>query len=51
VTNEVDGGRILAQAKVPIHVGDDADTVHERIKAAEHELLPKVLSDWRNVAK
>lgn len=51
VTNEVDGGRILAQAKVPIHVGDDAETVHERIKAAEHELLPRLLSDWRNVAK
>lgn len=47
VNAEVDGGRILAQAKVPILVGDTAAVVHERIKQAEHELLPKVLREWK----
>ena len=48
VTAEVDNGRILAQATVPIKIGDDEKTVHDRIKAEEHTLLPKVLAEWRN---
>ena len=47
VTKEVDGGRILAQSKVPIEIGDDAETLHQRIKDKEHELLPQVLREWR----
>jgi formyltetrahydrofolate-dependent phosphoribosylglycinamide formyltransferase len=47
VTAEIDAGRILAQTKVPILVGDDAETLHARIKKAEHKLLPKVLSEWK----
>ena len=47
VTAEVDGGRILAQAVVPIHIGDTAAALHERIKREEHKLLPKVLSEWK----
>ena len=47
VTVEIDAGRILAQTKVPILVGDDAETLHARIKKAEHKLLPKVLSEWK----
>ena len=46
VTAEVDGGVILAQATVPIYIGDKAETVHQRIKEQEHKLLPKVLSEW-----
>ncbi|RBP45391.1 formyltetrahydrofolate-dependent phosphoribosylglycinamide formyltransferase [Roseimicrobium gellanilyticum] len=47
VNAEVDGGRVLAQAKVPIHIGDTADDVFYRIQAEEHLLLPEVLNNWR----
>ncbi len=47
VNEEVDGGRILEQAVVPIHIGDTADDVFYRIQAEEHKLLPKVLNEWR----
>jgi len=50
VTANVDDGRILAQATVPIEIGDTAEIVHERIKKEEHKLLPKVLSDWKKPA-
>jgi formyltetrahydrofolate-dependent phosphoribosylglycinamide formyltransferase len=50
VTAEVDGGRILAQASVPILPGDTAETLHARIKVEEHRLLPEVLARWPNVA-
>ncbi len=50
VTAEVDAGRILAQASVPIYIGDKAETVHQRIKEEEHKLLPKVLADWKNIS-
>jgi phosphoribosylglycinamide formyltransferase 1 len=39
----VDGGPVIAQATVPVEPGDDADTLHARIKAEEHVLLPKVV--------
>lgn len=48
VNAEIDGGKILAQAKVPILVGDTAEKLHARIKAKEHQLLPAVLRDWQN---
>lgn len=47
VNAEVDGGRILAQARVPIYVGDTAAVLHDRIKEQEHKLLPQVLAEWR----
>jgi formyltetrahydrofolate-dependent phosphoribosylglycinamide formyltransferase len=46
VTAGVDEGQVLAQQRVPILPGDTAELVHERIKAAEHELLPRVLAQW-----
>jgi formyltetrahydrofolate-dependent phosphoribosylglycinamide formyltransferase len=46
VTEELDGGQVIAQAKVPINIGDSAKEVTDRIKAAEHELLPRVLAEW-----
>ena len=48
VNAEIDGGKILAQAKVPILAGDTAEKLHARIKAEEHKLLPAVLRDWQN---
>jgi formyltetrahydrofolate-dependent phosphoribosylglycinamide formyltransferase len=49
VTEQVDAGRILAQATVPIDIGDKAKELHERIKEQEHRLLPKVLGEWRQM--
>ena len=46
VTAEIDAGRILAQATVPVLAGDTAQTLHARIKIEEHKLLPQVLNEW-----
>jgi phosphoribosylglycinamide formyltransferase-1 len=43
VDEGVDSGPILAQERVPVNAGDTVETLHERIKAVEHELLPKVV--------
>jgi phosphoribosylglycinamide formyltransferase 1 len=40
VDEEVDHGPIIAQRAVEILDGDTEDTLHERIKKVEHELLP-----------
>ncbi|MES2596573.1 MAG: D-glycero-beta-D-manno-heptose 1-phosphate adenylyltransferase [Verrucomicrobiota bacterium] len=47
VNAEIDAGRILAQAKVAVYVGDNAEKLHARIKEQEHRLLPKVLAEWK----
>lgn len=39
----VDTGPIVAQAAVAVHDGDDEDTLHERIKTVERELLVGVV--------
>ncbi|MFC3580732.1 phosphoribosylglycinamide formyltransferase [Sphingomonas hylomeconis] len=44
VTEELDGGRILGQAEVPILPGDTPDTLAERVLGAEHRLYPQVLA-------
>jgi phosphoribosylaminoimidazolecarboxamide formyltransferase / IMP cyclohydrolase len=36
----LDGGPILAQEAVAVLAGDDVETLHGRIKAVEHRLLP-----------
>ena len=45
VDEGVDSGPVLAQERVPVVAGDTADTLHERIKAAEHRLLPTVVRE------
>ena len=44
VTGELDGGPIIAQARVPVLAGDDPDTLAARVLEREHVLLPRVLS-------
>ncbi|MDR1922446.1 MAG: phosphoribosylglycinamide formyltransferase, partial [Candidatus Adiutrix sp.] len=42
--NEImDGGRIIAQAAVPVHPDDTEETLSARILAEEHRLLPRVI--------
>lgn len=43
VTAELDGGAIIMQQPVPVHDGDDAEGLAERILAAEHQLYPKAI--------
>lgn len=44
VTAEVDGGPVLAQARVPIEPGDTVETLAARVHEAEHALLPSVIA-------
>ena len=41
----IDSGPILAQERVPVLPGDTPESLHERIKTVEHELLPKVVQE------
>ena len=43
VTAELDAGPILAQARVPVLDGDDAETLAARVLVAEHRLLLEAL--------
>jgi phosphoribosylglycinamide formyltransferase 1 len=43
VTNDIDAGPILAQRRVPVHAGDTPEWLHDRIRQAEHRLLPDVV--------
>lgn len=44
VTAEVDGGPIIDQAIVRLEASDTLETLTEKIHAAEHVLLPKVIA-------
>jgi phosphoribosylglycinamide formyltransferase 1 len=46
VTEELDAGEVLGQAEVPIEPGDTPSTLEERVLSVEHELYPKVLSEF-----
>lgn len=46
VTDELDSGDIVAQAKVPVEPGDDPPRLAARILDAEHALYPKALSEF-----
>jgi len=45
VNQLVDGGAIIEQAKVAIDPDDTLDTLEQKVHAAEHTLLPKVIND------
>jgi phosphoribosylglycinamide formyltransferase-1 len=42
----VDTGPIIAQQAVPVLDGDDVDTLHERIKVIERQLLLSVVTEF-----
>ena len=46
VTEELDAGEVLGQAEVPVEPGDTPESLEQRVLAAEHELYPKVLSEF-----
>jgi phosphoribosylglycinamide formyltransferase-1 len=43
VSNEVDGGAIVAQAAVPVHPDDDEERLAARVLVEEHRLLPRAV--------
>ncbi|MDQ2702342.1 MAG: phosphoribosylglycinamide formyltransferase [Pseudomonadota bacterium] len=43
VTTELDGGAVIAQARVPVHAGEDASALASRVLAVEHPLLVAVV--------
>ncbi|HEU4669361.1 MAG TPA: phosphoribosylglycinamide formyltransferase [Dyella sp.] len=44
VTAELDGGPVIAQARIRIEPGDDEQRLAERLLAVEHRLLPAVVA-------
>jgi formyltetrahydrofolate-dependent phosphoribosylglycinamide formyltransferase len=46
VTEELDAGELLGQVEVPIDPGDTPQDLEQRVLAAEHQLYPKVLSEF-----
>ncbi len=45
VTLDVDAGPLLAQARVPVRSGDDAETLARRVLGVEHRLLVDTLAN------
>ena len=45
VTEELDGGPVILQARVPILAGDDEQALAQRVQAREHEVYPQVV-EW-----
>ena len=48
VNEEVDGGAIIAQERVPVLPGDTPESLHARIQVAEHRLFPAALQGLFN---
>jgi phosphoribosylglycinamide formyltransferase 1 len=46
VTEELDGGPLIAQARLPILANDTPETLSKRVQEYEHGLYPEVLQ-WR----
>ncbi|HGW6118095.1 phosphoribosylglycinamide formyltransferase [Serratia marcescens] len=44
VTEQLDGGPVILQAKVPIFADDEEDDVVERVQTQEHTIYPLVVS-------
>src|SRR5204862_6805009 len=50
VTQDLDAGPLLAQARVPVLPGDDPETLAQRVLAVEHRLLVDTLADLAHQA-
>ena len=48
VTEELDAGEVLGQIEVPIAPEDTAQSLEQRVLAAEHLLYPRVLGEFVN---
>ncbi|MCC4307773.1 phosphoribosylglycinamide formyltransferase [Alcanivorax marinus] len=46
VTEQLDGGPLIARAAVPVHENDSVETLSKRVQQQEHRLYPLVLR-WR----
>ena len=46
VTEELDGGTVLGQARLPVLAGDTAETLAARVLREEHALYPRVLKEF-----
>ncbi len=45
VDEGIDSGAVIAAEPVPVLADDTAETLRERVQAAEHELLPRVVRE------
>ena len=45
VDEGVDSGPVILAEPVPVHEGDTAETLRERVKAVEHRLLPRAVRE------
>lgn len=43
VNAEMDGGEVIAQARIPVYEDDTPDTLEERVLVQEHKLYPKTV--------
>lgn len=55
VTEELDGGPVILQARVPVLPGDSEASLNARVQAREHEVYPRVVQwiadgwlEWRD---
>ena len=46
VTEELDGGEVLGQARVPVLAGDTAESLAARVLVEEHRLYPRILAEF-----
>lgn len=46
VTEEVDAGAILGQARLAIEAGDTPERLEQRVRVLEHRLYPRCLADF-----
>jgi len=44
VTDELDGGPVILQARIPVFAGDDEDDITARVQHQEHAIYPLVVS-------
>jgi phosphoribosylglycinamide formyltransferase 1 len=48
VDEGIDTGAVITAEQVPVYPGDTVETLRERVKAAEHRLLPAVVRELLN---